>query len=345
MAFYLVQGAESVYFSEAEIDLSPKFLKAAFIDEKTVQLTTSKPISSTDLREKFFVVSDSGVAIKPVAISSGGSDISQNFVVLLETGITIGKTYKTSFESYEALTIEPSGLYDTATFIENFTYEGELGAIYSKKATTFRVWAPTATSMSLNLYKAGDGGLAESTIEMTRIEDGVWEAVKTSDLNGKYYTFSVTISGKVTETYDPYAKAAGVNGDRSMVIDFERTNPKKWADDRGPIYSKSNDIIVYEMHIRDLTSHISSNVKNKGKYLGVVEDNTITSNGVPTGLSHLKGLGITHVQILPMYDYNSIDETRLSEKLFNWGYDPKNYSVPEGSYSTEIGRASCRERV
>lgn len=342
LEFYLVQGAEPVYFSEAEIDLSPKFLKAAFIDEKTVQLTTSKPIASTELREKFSIVPDNGVAIKPVAISSGGNDISQNFIVLLETGITIGTAYKTSFESYEALTIEPSGLYDTETFNQKFTYDGDLGAIYSKKATTFRVWAPTATAMSLNLYKAGDGGAIESTTEMTRIEGGVWETIKSTDLHGRYYTFSVTISGKVTETYDPYAKAAGVNGDRSMVIDFERTNPKKWADDRGPIYKKSNDIIVYEMHIRDLTSHISSNVKNKGKYLGVVEDNTITSNGVPTGLSHLKGLGITHVQILPMYDFNSIDETRLSEKLFNWGYDPKNYSVPEGSYATDPYRGEVR---
>ncbi len=342
LEFYLVQGAESIYYSEAEIDLSPKFLKAEFVDEKTVQLTTSKPISSNDLRENFTIVSDSGGAIKPVAISSGASDIAQSFTVILESSVKIGEPYKTAFDSYDSLTIEPSGLFDTETFNQNFTYTGELGAIYSKKATTFRVWAPTATAMSLNLYKAGDGGIAETTIDMTRIESGVWETVKTTDLNGKYYTYSVTIAGKVTETYDPYAKAAGVNGDRSMVIDFERTNPKKWTDDRGPIYKKNNDLIVYEMHIRDLTSHVSSNVKNKGKYLGVVEDNTITSNGVPTGLSHLKGLDITHVQILPMFDFNSIDETRLSDKVFNWGYDPKNYSVPEGSYATDPYRGEVR---
>lgn len=335
LEFYLVQGAETVYSSESEIDLSPKFLKAEFIDEKTVKLTTSKPISSADLRENFSIVSASGVVIKPRAISSGGSDISQNFVVLLETGVTIGKPYATSYGDYTVLEIEPSGLYDTETFNQKFTYTGDLGAIYSKKATTFRVWAPTATSMTLNLYKAGDGGAIESSIVMDRIESGVWETIKSGDLNGKYYTFSVDLSGKITETYDPYAKAAGVNGNRSMVIDFERTNPKKWSEDRGPVYKKSNDMIVYEMHIRDLTIHDSANVKNKGKYLGVIEDNTITDTGVPTGLSHLKGLGITHVQIMPMFDFNSIDETRLSDNAFNWGYDPKNYSVPEGSYSTD----------
>jgi len=342
LEIYLVQGAETVYFTEAEIEHSPKFLKAEFIDETTVHLTTSKPISSSDLRAAFSIVSENGAAINPVAISSGSSDIAQNFVVLLESAVTIGKMYQTSFENYEALEIEPSGLYDTDTFSQDYTYSGDLGAIYTKKATTFRIWAPTATEMVLNLYKAGDGGDVESKVMMTQIESGVWEAVKTGDLNGKYYTFSVTHSGETTETYDPYAKAAGVNGDRSMVIDFERVNPKKWVDDRGPIYKNKSDIIVYEMHIRDLTSHVSSNVKNKGKYLGVVEDNTITRNGVPTGLSHLKGLGITHVQILPMFDFNSIDETRLADKVFNWGYDPKNYSVPEGSYSTDPYRGEIR---
>ncbi len=335
LEFYLVEGVETVYTSEKEIDLSPKFLKAEFIDEKTVKLTTSKPISSADLRNNFLIVSENKVGIKPTAISSGASDISQNFVVLLETGVTVGKTYTTSYGDYEALTIEPTGLYDTEAFNQKYTYAGDLGAIYSKRATTFRVWAPTATAMTLNLYKAGDGGVPETTLIMERIESGVWETEKSGDLTGKYYTFSADFSGKITETYDPYAKAAGVNGDRSMVIDFERTNPKKWADDRGPVYAKNNDLIVYEMHIRDLTSSVSANIKNKGKYLGVIEDNTITSTGVPTGLSHLKGLGITHVQILPMFDFNSIDETRLSDKAFNWGYDPKNYSVPEGSYSTD----------
>ena len=226
-----------------------------------------------------------------------------------------------------------------------------------------------------------DGGDATATHEMKNIGQGTWEFIVSGDLHGTYYTFTVDQN---TETYDPYAKSAGVNGDRSMVIDFSKAQPENWSDDQGPVYENNNDIIVYEMHIRDLSTHISSNIKNVGKYLGVVEKDTKTDTGASTGLAHLKELGITHVQILPMYDYNSVDETRLDENIFNWGYDPKNYSVPEGSYATdpyhgevrvlemkqmisglhqegigvimdvvynhtalsaEIGRASCRERV
>lgn len=335
LEIYLVQGAESVYFSEAEIDLSPKFLKAQFIDEKTLKLVTSKPISSKDLRANFTVVTDTGVAIKPTAISSGVSDVSQNFVVMLESAVTVGKTYLTAYGDYEAVPIEPSGLYDTKAFSDAYTYEGELGAVYTKEATTFRVWAPTATSMKLNLFKAGDGGVAERTVEMNNIGSGVWESVEKGDLNGNYYTYTVNISNSETETYDPYAKAAGVNGNRSMVIDLAGTNPENWAQDKGPVYEHNNDIIVYEMHIRDLSTHDTANIQNVGKFLGVVEQNTKTDNGTATGLSHLKELGITHVQILPMFDFNSIDETKLEDNVFNWGYDPKNYSVPEGSYSTD----------
>jgi len=335
LEIYLVQGAESVYETEAEIDLSPKFLKAQFIDEKTVKLVTSKPISTKDLRSQFTVTTNDGVSIKPTAISSGASDISQNFVVMLESAVTIGTQYVTQFGEYEAVIIEPSGLYDTEAFANAYTYEGELGALYTKDATTFRVWAPTATSMRLNLYKAGDGGVVDRSEEMRLIESGVWESVVKGDMNGIYYTYTVMIAGQETETYDPYAKAAGVNGNRSMVIDLESTNPDQWAEDKAPVYKANNDIIVYEMHIRDLSTHISSHIQNIGKFLGVIEKDTKTDNGATTGLSHIKELGVTHVQILPMFDYNSVDETKLEENVFNWGYDPKNYSVPEGSYSTD----------
>lgn len=336
LEIFLVQGAERIYYSEDEIDLSPKFLKASFIDEKAVKLETSKPISATDLREKFAVVGENGELIRPVAISSGVSDVAQNFVVLLESAVTVGMPYVTSYIDYEALSIETSGLYDTAAFREKFTYSGELGAIYRADGTIFRVWAPTAKEMTLNLYEKGNGGAKKEGINMVSIGSGVWEASVTGDLHGTYYTYSVNIAGKVTETYDPYANAAGVNGDRSMVVDLKRTNPAGWGEVKGPVYAKSNDIIVYELHIRDLSTHVSSNIKNVGKYLGVIEANTKTKeNGSTTGLDHIKELGVTHVQILPMYDYNSIDETRLEDNVFNWGYDPKNYNVPEGSYSTD----------
>lgn len=342
LEFFLVQGAERIFYSEAEIDLSPKFLKAAFIDEKAVKLETSKPISAKDLREKFVVSGSNGETYKPVAISSGVSDVAQNFVVLLDRAVTVGVTYETEYLDYSPVSIDPSGLFDTAEFEANYTFEGELGALYTPAGTTFRVWVPTADAMQLNLYEKGDGGTAIKTVEMGKIQSGVWETIQMEDLNGVYYTFSVEIAGKVTETYDPYAVAAGVNGDRSMVINMASADPVNWHMDKGPIYKKSNDIIVYEMHIRDLSTHESANIEHVGKYLGVVEKGTKTNAGTATGLDHLKDLGITHVQILPMYDYNSVDETRLDENVFNWGYDPKNYSVPEGSYATDPYKGEVR---
>ena len=341
LEIFLVQGAEPIYFSESEIDLSPKFLKASFIDETTVKLLTSKPILKSEIRNDFAVVSDQ-TALKPTAVSAGSGEYAQEFVVILDGGAAINDTYFTSFGDYAPVQIEMSGLYDSEAFNKAYTYEGELGAIYAKEATTFKVWSPIASEMTLNLYAAGNGGAPISSHIMEMNSQGVWTFTQPGDLNGTYYTFTVNHMGRKTETYDPYAKAAGVNGDRSMVLDYTKTEPEAWGADKGPDYASSTDIIVYEMHIRDLSIHASSNIVNKGKYLGVVEKDTKTDTGVSTGLAHLKELGITHVQILPMYDFNSIDETRLEDNVFNWGYDPKNYNVPEGSYSTDPFKGEVR---
>lgn len=335
LEFYLLQGAETVYYDPAEIDLSPKFLKAEFIDETTVKLVTSKPIAKADVRKDFSLTDAKGDQILPTAVSGGSGDLATEFVVLLDQKVTFNTKYETKYQDYEAISVDQSGLYDTKDFVDQYTYTGELGAIYSAAQTVFKVWAPTADSMTLNLYDQGDGDNLRDQIGMVNSGLGVWTTIVNGDLNGTYYTFTTEMNGTFTETYDPYAHAAGVNGNRSMVIDMAKTNPKGWDMDKGPIYLKANDLIVYEMHIRDLSSNANSNIVNKGKYLGVIEKGTKTDNGIATGIDHLKELGITHVQILPMFDYNSVDETKLDEQSFNWGYDPKNYSVPEGSYATD----------
>lgn len=332
LEFYLLQGAESVYYNASEIDLSPKFLKAEFIDDTTMKLVTSKPISKSDVRKDFSLQDASGNLITPTAVSGGSGEMATEFVILLDQKVSFNTKYQTKYQDYEAIPVEQSGLYDSETFIKNYTYTGDLGAIYSAAQTTFKVWAPTADSMTLNLYDQGDGDNKRDKIVMANSGQGVWTCIVNGDLNGTYYTYSSVTNGDVVETYDPYAHAAGVNGDRSMVIDMAKTNPSGWDMDKGPLYMKANDLIVYEMHIRDLSSNASSNITNKGKYLGVIEKGTKTDNGTATGLDHLKELGITHVQILPMFDYNSVDETKPT---FNWGYDPKNYSVPEGSYASD----------
>ena len=228
--------------------------------------------------------------------------------------------------------------YSTAEFEAAYTYTGDdLGAVWSKDATTFRVWAPTADSVKVNLYKSGMASTDDrmEQLEMAADVNGTWVVTKTGDLNGVYYTYEVAVDGKVNEACDPYARTTGVNGKRAMVIDLDSTDPEGWAEDKDPYYDGNvTDAVIYELHVRDLSSDASSGIINRGKFLGIIEEGTVNSQGVSTGLDHMKKLGITHLHLLPSYDYASVDETD-PEAGFNWGYDPVNYNVPEGSYSTD----------
>ena len=240
-----------------------------------------------------------------------------------------------------ALAAETEGLssyYSSAEFEAEFTYEGDdLGATWNKESTFFRLWAPTAEEVQINLYESGTAGTEDllEKIDMTADVNGTWIATVQGDLNGVYYTYSVTVDGQVNEACDPYARTTGVNGQRAMVIDLDSTDPDGWDTDVDPHYGNAiTDAIIYELHVRDLSIDENSGITNKGKFLGVVESGTTTASGMPTGLDYMKNLGITHLHLLPSYDYASVDETN-PDAAFNWGYDPVNYNVPEGSYSTD----------
>jgi len=213
----------------------------------------------------------------------------------------------------------------------------DLGLTYSPKASTFKIWAPTATAVKLNLYKSDMGGTAWLSVTMNKGSNGVWLTTLPENLKNSYYTFQVNIGNTWSEeVVDPYAKACGTNGLRAQVVDFTETNPIGWAQDTSPNFSTANkqtDAIIYELHVRDASIHASSGIKNKGKFLGLAELGTKNNAGQSTGLSHIKELGVTHVHLLPFYDYNSVDETKAATQ-YNWGYDPVNYNIPEGSYST-----------
>ena len=228
--------------------------------------------------------------------------------------------------------------YSTEEFEAAYTYEGnDLGASWSKDATTFRVWAPTADAVKVNLYESGTAGTDDliGQLDMTADVNGTWVAAREGDLNGVYYTYLVSVDGKENEACDPYARTTGVNGQRAMVIDLDSTDPEGWENDVDPHYGNNvTDAVIYELHVRDLSSDVSSGIANTGKFLGLIEEGTVNSQGVPTGLDHMKALGITHLHLLPSYDYASVDETD-PDAPFNWGYDPVNYNVPEGSYSTD----------
>ena len=238
--------------------------------------------------------------------------------------------------------------YSSTEFESKYTYTGtDLGAVWTREKTAFRVWAPTASAVRVNLYRTGDAQVNDllESLSMNADVNGTWFIEKSGDLNGIYYTYSVTVAGNTTEACDPYARTTGVNGNRAMVIDLVSTNPAGWDTDTDPNAGKPfTDAVIYELHIRDLSIDESSghSMKNKGKYLGVIEPGTATKSGIPTGLDHMKNLGITHLHILPMYDFGTVDEYHLDQPQFNWGYDPVNYNVPEGSYSSDPFNGAVR---
>ena len=230
-------------------------------------------------------------------------------------------------------------LYSTEEFEHKYTYLGpDLGAQWTSEKTGFRVWAPTAKAVSVNLYRSGNPD-AEDLMErlpMKQAVAGTWVVEKDGDLNGVYYTYLVEHVDRSVEACDPYARTTGVNGQRAMVIDLASTDPEGWDEDMDPHFgSPITDAVIYELHVRDLSTDVSSGIRNVGKFLGLIESGTKTADGIPTGLDHIKSLSITHLHLLPSYDYGSVDEAHLEIPQFNWGYDPVNYNVPEGSYSTD----------
>ncbi|MGA0097220.1 MAG: type I pullulanase [Bacilli bacterium] len=237
-----------------------------------------------------------------------------------------------------------NNLFSSPSFGEQFNYDGELGAIYSQSSTTFKVWAPTSSAMKLRLYNNGTpvaisaqlGSDQFTETNMIRGVKGTWETTVSGDLHGKYYTYVVTNASGTHEVVDPYAKGAGVNGRRGMIVDFSKINPTDWStvNDENT-YVTNTDAIIYELHVRDLSMDSSWNgtAANRGKYAAMHESGTtFTGSGrtVKTGFDHIKELGVNAVHILPMYDHNN---NELSNE-FNWGYNPLNYNVPEGQYSS-----------
>jgi len=236
--------------------------------------------------------------------------------------------------------------YD-ARFIGYPAYSGDdLELKVDASGTHFRLWSPKAQEVVLNLYDNGHTGSPYKTISMKRDDStGTWAASEAGQLYGKFYTFRVRHDGKwLPETPGVWAKAVGVNGKRAAIIDFSKTDPEGWDADKGPEVKHFSDVIVYEMHHRDMSMHPSSGIANKGKFLAFTEPGTTSPEGGKTGIDHLRELGVTHVHILPSYDYNSVDETNLQNNVYNWGYDPQNYNVPEGSYSTNPSDPATRVR-
>lgn len=246
--------------------------------------------------------------------------------------------------------LEWKRLFESEEFEKEYAYDGgDLGVVLGEDETTFRVWAPTAESIFLNLYQSGDSKVDDGigTIPLEKSNRGVWEVSVRENLKNRYYTYTVTADGRTQETQDVYAKACGVNGRRSMVVDLQDTDPEGWQEDKY-VYDAALLPTIYEVHIKDFSHAESSGIPKeyRGKYKAfTVEGSTLYAKGEKaTCVSYLKELGITHVHLLPCFDFGSVDETRDLDTQFNWGYDPVNYNVPEGSYATDAENGLVRIR-
>lgn len=242
--------------------------------------------------------------------------------------------------------LELKRYYSSPEFQEHYLYESDdLGVSCTEYGTVFKLWSPGAEKVLLNLYKEGDGDEAEAQIWMQKEEKGVWSYYDTKELHGTYYDYTLWIEGEKIQSADPYAKACGVNGIRSMAVNLKKTNPEGWEKDHAP--EETEERIVYELHVKEFSWDEAGGFPKeyRGRYKAFTcADTTLHGDGVhPTGIPYLKQLGVTHVQIMPMYDYGSVNEAGEEEE-FNWGYDPVNYNVPEGSYATDPFHGEVRIR-
>ncbi len=232
--------------------------------------------------------------------------------------------------------------FDSAEFREKYHYDGVLGVEFTEDEAIFRLWAPTASWVQLYIYPDGDDSVPQGAYLMNLTDHGVWQIhLPKGKAVNRYYDYDVTVDGKTRRTQDPYAKSAGLNGKRSMALDLDATDPDGWENDRSP--KKPDETIIYELHVKDYSADPNGGFPEeyRGKYMAFCCENT-KYRDMPTGLEYMRELGVTHIELMPVYDFATVDEANPS--AFNWGYDPQNYNVPDGSYSTDPCKGETRVR-
>jgi len=356
----IIDGKAHAYFVEGDLrigtstldlinhipDYRAKILRSYF-DEDGRIITVVSEIPEA------FQIFESGIEIY------NGIPETRSFAIEV-LNLDIQKTYKVVATYPDNRVLEKvvslENLYDTPMFEQAYTYTGTLGVSFDNNQTIFRLWAPLSESVTLNLYNQGHPNYDNSgsehleetpyeTHELNQIENGAWEIKLDGHLHGKYYTFSVTNDGNTYEVTDPYTYSTGANGLRGMIVDFSQLNPENWTyNSRPDTITNLTDYIVYELHVRDLTTHSSWNGHEsyRGRFLGLTEKGTTFSKDgktVTTGLDHIVELGVNAVQLLPIFDFGYVDEIEAYEnpnytKIFNWGYMPYHFNTLEGSYAT-----------
>ncbi len=340
---YLQPGDGMQYTSpDGGVTLNPvrMFKLAGIVSPSEIRYFISPAVRLESLNQ--IHVRLNGQEIAAEKLSSLGNKVNNGIITLSEP-LDLSRTYTVEIDGYGEVAAVPTALFDSRDFIENYTYDGDdLGAVIQDGKTVFKVWAPTASAVILNLYETGSDTAAYESVPMVLGEKGVWSA-EASCGHGTYYTYTVTTAVGTQEAVDPYARTVGVNGDRGMVTDLQQTDPdgfRSSAFDSG--LTSYEEAVVWEVHVRDFSNRLAASAW-PGKYLAFTETGLTNASGLPAGVDYLKELGITHVHLQPVYDYATVDESS-TEPQFNWGYDPKNYNAPEGSYATDPFRGEVRIR-
>ena len=352
---WLIEGDKEIYTKEPSIGaIKPQINSAILNDFKAVTLTLNNQYTLKGTPTEDFTLTDAkgaNVTISSVSLPAGKT--ASNFVTLnLAADVDIASAYTVNHPVYGKGSVAVGSIMDSKAFADAFTYTGnDLGNTYSPSKTDFRVWAPTATAVKLITYPtltARNG----TEINMTKAEKGTWTASVAGDQHLLAYVYRAEVGGVFREAVDPYVRATVIEGDRGVVVDLSRTNPARWtpgAANKPAFSGKPTDAVIYETHVRDLSIDSNSGipVAHRGKFLAFTDYNTTTTQVVvnkktkkktvvktknPSGISAIKEMGISHIQFLPIYDYASVVEAKPT---FNWGYDPKNFNVPEGSYATK----------
>ena len=332
---WLLQGVKEIYFKEP--DTSPRIFFSAAIDEKVIRAYATNPFDTGNWTDRVRVEVDGHPkSIKQVRkVDPTDISLTSFFEIELENPLTlteISAEVILNLDGYAPQRVIMMGILD------EYRSDKSLGMTYSQASTTFRVWSPPSKAVKLLLFEDPESDIPIQVVEMKSDESGVFETTLAGDLSGLFYLYEYTHYGETVTGVDPYSHSTYANGTKSAVVDMTQTDPEDWASDLYRVLEAPEDAIIYEIHVADMTGSDDSGVTPalKNTYLGLVERATTTPEGIKTGFDHLLDLGITHVHILPIYDFYTGDElNRDFEDYYNWGYDPYLFGVPEGRYATD----------
>jgi pullulanase len=335
---WLVQNDKTIYTKKPTIEM--KISSASFEATNEVKVELNKRFKPLSGSSNGFSVSG-GLSVISTRTENPNLPEDTELILTLNGNISLTERYKVSHSTYGSADIALGNLITTEEFEKKFTYKGDdLGNIYKKDSTAFRLWAPTATKVELLTFSSSTSGV-KSRFPMKSDVQGTWVHSLDGDQDGLIYAYNVEVYGEENVAVDPYARAAVENGKRSVVVNLDTTNPKGWNEEKPDFSGNPTDAVIYELHVRDLSMDKSAPFPKsaRGKYSGLTYPNLKSSSGQPVGVAAIKDLGVTHLQLLPIYDFASVDELNPT---FNWGYDPLNYNVPEGSYSSDPKNPKAR---